>query len=418
MSEKENNQDCGCDQPKQKLLSYNEALQRILDHCQTHQDIEQVELLATAGKILAKPVFSPINVPPHNNSAMDGYAVRCQDLNSAGQELEISQRICAGQAAQDLKPGTAARIFTGAPVPENADAVIMQEQCEANGAKVKINNLPKAGQNVRLAGEDIQQNQEILSTGQLLRPQEIGLAASVGCAQLSVYKPLKVALLFTGDELTEPGQELKPGKIYDSNRFLLTTLMQQMGCEVVDSVLVADTLDATKNALIKASETADLIISSGGVSVGEEDHVRIAMEQCGQLNLWRIAIKPGKPLAFGEINKMPFFGLPGNPVSAFVTFLLFTVPYIKKMQGRENHSAKPMSVIANFDWPKPGNRLEFARAKLNINDQGQVLADIYSHQGSGVLTSTSWADGLVIIPIDKTIAKGEPVEYLSFKDLL
>ncbi|MBF0265071.1 MAG: molybdopterin molybdotransferase MoeA [Gammaproteobacteria bacterium] len=409
--------DC-CVSQKDNLLSYDEALQRILAHCQSQEKSEPLGLLSAVDRVLAEAVLSTINVPPHNNSAMDGYAARCQDIQESGTELLLSQRICAGQTADMLAPGTAARIFTGAPVPENADAVIMQEKCEALESSVRINQIPEPGQNIRLAGEDIRVDQEILFKGQRLRAQEIGLAASVGCAQLNVFKKLKIALLFTGDELTEPGQPLEPGKIYDSNRFVLTSLLHQLGCEVVDSGLVADTLEETKNALNKAAAQADLIISCGGVSVGEEDHVRIAMEQYGKLDLWRIAIKPGKPLAFGEINSVPFFGLPGNPVSAFVTFLLFTIPYIKKMQGQEKIMAQPMTITADFNWSKAGVRMEFVRARLSNDNNQQARANIFPHQGSGVLTSTSWADGLIIIPIGKTIKKGDLVEYLSFKDFL
>jgi molybdopterin molybdotransferase len=332
--------------------------------------------------------------------------------------LPVSQRICAGEVGQPLQAGTAARIFTGAPVPENADAVVMQEFCDQQGDNVTINQEVKPRQNIRNAGEDIAKGDEILTSGTYLRAQELGLAASIGCSPLTVFKKIKVGLFFTGDELVEPGNPLTPGKIYDSNRYTLLGLIQTMGCEVVDLGIVPDDLESTKQALQKAAGQADLVITSGGVSVGEEDHVRIALEQLGELKMWRIAMKPGKPLAFGMVGDTPFMGLPGNPVSVFVTCCLFVSPFLKSMQGRVDVSSKSMSITAAFDWPEPGKRQEYLRARVIVGEDGQSAVEIFSHQGSGVLTSTSWAEGLVMIPIGATVKKGDKVSYTPFTELL
>jgi len=382
---------CGCDDLKEnKLTPFDEAIDTLLDSASPLTDIDEVPTEDGLGRVLAHPLVSAVNVPPLDNSAMDGYAVASVDVDVAGTKLPVSQRICAGEVGEPLQAGTAARIFTGAPVPPNADAIVMQEMCDRQDDDVTINEVVSAGQHVRKAGEDIASGDVILNPGTRLRAQELGLAASIGCSPLSVYRRLKVGLFFTGDELVEPGNELKPGQIYDSNRYSLLGLLQ----------------------------TADLVITSGGVSVGEEDYVRIALEQLGKLNMWRIAMKPGKPLAFGHVGDTPFIGLPGNPVSAFVTFCLFVSPFIRKMQGMTRVLPARLQIKSAFDWPRPGKRLEFLRARLSQDDSGNTQAELFGHQGSGVLTSTSWADGLVIVPIGATVSPGETVEYLSFTELL
>jgi molybdopterin molybdotransferase len=402
-----------CDTPKQKLINVDEAIERLLSQAVALSGTETVSLQDALGRVLAEPVHSDVNVPPHDNSAMDGYAVRAADVTTAGESLPVSQRIAAGQTGSPLVPGTSARIFTGAPIPAGADSVIMQELCEQQADDVIINTVPAPGANVRTAGEDIKQGTTILEPGKHLRPQELGLAASVGIAELTVYRRLRVALFATGDELVDPGQPLKPGQIYNSNRYTLTGLLQARGCEIIDLGRVADTLEDTCAALTEAASKADLIISSGGVSVGEEDYVKLAVEQLGQLDMWRVAMKPGKPVAYGKVGDTDFIGLPGNPVSVFVTFCLFAGPFINKMQGHTKVLAQPVKLVACFDWPKPGKRREFARAQLHAD----YTLRLYPHQGSGVLSSATWADGLVEIPENTTIKQGDSVNYYSFREL-
>ena len=401
-----------------KLTSFEEAIETLLASVPVPGDTEHVDTGEAMGRVLAESLVSSVDVPPLDNSAMDGYAVASGDVMVSGTVLPVSQRIAAGEVGKPLQAGTAARIFTGAPLPPNADAVIMQEMCERDGEQVKINEVVQAGQNVRNAGEDIAAGAVILQPGTKLRAQELGLAASIGASPLSVYRKLKVGLFFTGDELVAPGEPLGPGKIYNSNRYSLIGLLQTMGCEIVDLGIVPDDLQSTKDALQAAASQSDLVITSGGVSVGEEDHVRIALEELGELNMWRIAMKPGKPLAYGSVNGTPFMGLPGNPVSAYVTFCLFVSPYIKSMQGMTRVLPTSLQMTANFDWPRPGKRREYLRARPVQDNRGSTRVEIYPHQGSGVLTSTSWADGLVIVPIGDTFSIGDMVEYLPFSELL
>ena len=411
--------DCGCDSHTHGLISYHAALRQLLDAVVSLSDTEVVSTADALGRVLAETVVSTVDVPPDDNSAMDGYAIRASDASTEDKHsLPVSQRIPAGTTGKPLAPGTAARIFTGAPMPPDADTVLMQEVCEAADGKVSFMGPVKAGRNVRRAGEDIKQGSEILSPGARIRPQEMGLLASVGIGSVTVYRRLRVAIFFTGDELVEPGNTLEPGQIYDSNRYTLLGLLETLGCEIVDLGIVGDTLDATKQGIRDATKQADLVITSGGVSVGEEDHVRIALEQEGDLNMWRIAIKPGKPLAFGVVHGVPFLGLPGNPVSVFVTFCLFVSPFIKRMQGMESVLAQAIPVRAGFDWPTTGKRREFVRSRLEHDACGDVSAAIYHHQGSGVLTSTSWAGGLVEIPEGTTVSAGQLVDFLPFSALL
>lgn len=409
---------CDCDAIKDSLTSFDDAMESLLSSAQATNATESVDTASAMGRVLAQSLVSSINVPPLDNSAMDGYAVISQDITQCGVTLPVSQRICAGEVGQPLQAGTAARIFTGAPVPDNADAVVMQEFCERIDDNVTINQTVKLRQNIRDAGEDIDEGDEILTTGTYLRAQELGLAASIGCSPLTVFKKIKVGLFFTGDELVEPGNPLPPGKIYDSNRYTLLGLIQAMGCEVVDLGIVPDDLESTKQALQRAADQADLVITSGGVSVGEEDYIRIALEQLGELKMWRIAMKPGKPLAFGMVGDTPFMGLPGNPVSVFVTYCLFVSPFLKSMQGRVDVLPKSLSMTAAFDWPKPGKRQEYLRARVIVDEEGQSAVEVFSHQGSGVLTSTSWAEGLVMIPVGATVKKGDTVSYTPFTELL
>lgn len=393
------------------LMTVDDAIDKILSL--TAEPTETVELAITdaPGYVIAEAVHSDIDVPGHDNTAMDGYAVRTDEITERGISLPISQRIPAGSVCQPLQPGTAARIFTGARIPEGADAVVMQEQCEESDGTVTIDADVVSGQNIRRAGEDITKGKMILDKGKMIRPQEQGLLASIGIQQVTVYRRLKVAIFFTGDELVEPGKELQVGQIYNSNRYTLRGLLQSFGCEVVDHGIVKDDLQATKEVLNKASRDADLVITSGGVSVGEEDYVRTALDELGEVSLWRVAMKPGKPVAYGKVDGKPFIGLPGNPVSVFVTFLLFARPFLRKMQGIDDTKLKPYLLESDFEFTT-GNRQEYLRARI---EDGKVT--IYPHQGSGVLSSASWADGLVEVKADTSIKRGELVRYIPFGDL-
>jgi len=413
--------DCGCGSAELQvgLVPFDEAMDKLLSFADPITESEVVTLTQGLNRVLAKKITSAIDVPPAANSAMDGYAIRFNDINPTGQtRLKISQRITAGETGEPLVPGTAARIFTGAPVPDDSDTVIMQEQVTVDGDFMSFDADVTFHQNVRDAGEDISQGQVILEKGVQIRAQEMGLAASIGEAELNVTRKIRVGIFFTGDELVDPGKPLSPGKIYDSNRYTLTGLLQSMGCEIVDLGIVGDTLQQTRDAIQKASQHTDLVITSGGVSVGEEDHVRIALEELGELHMWKLKIKPGKPLAFGKVNDTAFMGLPGNPVSAFATFCLFVSPLIKKLQGRKNVLPTRILVNAQFEWPKPDKRREFLRAKLITNSEGEQTTDIYSHQGSGVLMSTSWADGFIDLAEGQAVKQGDSVRYFSFADIL
>ena len=405
-------QDC-CASPG--LIPVDEALSRILAAGLPVEQTEQLPVTDALGRILAQDVVSSINVPGYDNSAMDGYAVNSADCDAVGVSLTVSQRIPAGHSGVTLEAATAARIFTGAPVPDGADAVVMQEVCQQQGDRVVINAAVKAGQNIRRAGEDISRGSVILKAGALIRPQELGLLASVGLADISVRRKLKVAIFFTGDELVEPGTELVQGQIYNSNRYTLNGLLQSAGCEVKDLGNVADTLEATLAVLKQAAADADLVITSGGVSVGEEDYVRIALEQLGELNMWRINMKPGKPVAFGKVDDALFMGLPGNPVSVFVTFLILACPLILKMQGADQHLSKQLTIRSGFEW-KGIKRQEYLRIRISHDDSRQ-FAELFPNQGSGVLSSVSWADGLVIVEPETDIHVGDVVRYIPFQGL-
>jgi len=404
---------------KPSMMTVDEALSCLLVRAELVSGLETVETIAALGRVLAEPQCSQLNVPPLDNSSMDGYAVRVADMNAAGPtRLPISQRIPAGRVGEALSHGTAARIFTGAPIPPGADAVVMQEECAADGDSVVIGRAPKVGENIRRAGEDIRTGAQILAAGTRIGPGAMGLAASVGIARLPVYRKLRVATFHTGDEIVMPGQPLAPGQIYNSNRYMLTGLLQAIGCEIIELGNVPDNLDETVRALSQAAAQADLVVTSGGVSVGEEDHVKAAVEQVGRLDLWRIAMKPGKPLAFGSAQGTPFIGLPGNPVSAFVTFCLFVRPFILRRQGVLEIAPMSFDARADFAWPKAGARREFLRARLQQGEDGTVGASLFPHQGSGVLTSVAWGNGLVDIPAGATVQPGGMVRFIPFSELI
>jgi len=398
-----------------------QAIDLLLSHAKPIDGTEHVPTMGGLGRVLAEPVYSAINVPCWDNSAMDGYALCTADLRPGGGVLRVDQRIPAGSSGLPLKPGTAARIFTGAPVPEGADAVVVQEVCAPQGGSVRVPTDIEPGANIRRAGEDISAGAEVIPAGTRLAPQHLGLAASVGAPQLLVHRRLKVAVLSSGDELVMPGTPLGAGQIYNSNRFTLCGLLSAMGCEVIDLGIVEDTLGATIAALAEAAERADLILASGGVSVGEEDHVKPAVERLGSLDLWKIAIRPGKPLAFGHVglSRTAFIGSPGNPVSLFVTFCLFARPFIRRMQGVAGDiEPGSIKVPAGFDWPKPDKRREFQRARLASGADGEPEVIVYPSRSSGVLSSVAWADGLVVIPEGQMLKKGDMVKYIPFSELL
>lgn len=403
------------------LLTLDEALARLLAAVEP-MPAERHETLSTfdaLGRVLQVDVCSAIDVPPQDNSAMDGYALRRADVPAAGAVLPVSQRIPAGVVGGPLEPGTAARIFTGAQVPSGADAVVMQERCEAVDGGVRVNLVPEAGLSIRRRGEDVRRGDVVLAAGTRLTPQALGLAATVGAATLLVARRPRVALFSTGDELAMPGEPLKPGAIYNSNRFTLRAAIQALGCDCTDLGIVPDRLDATRAALRRAAQGSDLIVTSGGVSVGEEDHLRPAVQAEGRLDLWQIAMKPGKPLAFGAVGRPDgseayFVGLPGNPVSSFVTFLLTVRPMLLRLQGATALAPPRTRVRADFDWPKPDRRREFLRVRRN--EAGGL--DLFANQGSGVMTSAVWGDGLVDTPEGRPITRGDLVDFMTFAELL
>jgi molybdopterin molybdotransferase len=396
------------------MLSADQLLDALLERAHGVTETETVTVTDALGRVLAAPQTSTITVPPMDNSAMDGYALRVADVVAAGVKLPVSQRILAGAIGEPLRPGSAARIFTGAPVPPGADAVLMQEYCEATGEDVVINAMPHAGENIRRAGEDIQAGAQILAAGTRIGAAEMGLAASVGLAELPVFRKLKVACFFTGDELVTPGTPLQPGQIYNSNRYTLNGLVNGLGCELIDLGIVPDTLEATEAALARASQEADVVITSGGVSVGEADYVKAAVEKLGRVEMWKVAMKPGKPLVYGRVNDADFIGLPGNPVSAFVTFCLFVRPFLLKRMGASDVLYRAFAVQADFAWSKAGARREFLRARLQPDGR---LA-LFPNQSSGVLTSCAWSDGLVDLGVGQTIAPGDWVRFIPLSELL
>ncbi len=393
------------------MLSVDEAVNRLLASAIVGAGIETVPVLDSLGRVLATDIVSGESVPPADNSAMDGYAFNYADAVAANFSLPVSQRIPAGIAPEPLQPGTAARIFTGSEIPAGADTVAMQEMCEDQGKVITIDSAVAQGSNIRPAGQDIRSGDTVLPSGVRIRPQEMGLLSSIGVAEIGVYQPLKVAIFSTGDELVEPGKPLQTGQIYNSNRATLTGLIQQLGMKVIDFGTVPDNSEATRQILKDAAAKGDVIVSAGGVSVGEEDHVKNAVEETGNLDFWRIAIKPGKPLAFGSINKTPFLGLPGNPASVFVTFLILARPYLLACQGAAERFCPMIKMPALFD--RKGEKREvYLRGK--ITEQG---VELYSNQSSGVLSSASWGDVLVRQPAGVNLCSGEMVEVLPYSNL-
>ena len=424
------------DKPLQRspLMSLDEALGQVLGQVRMLEETESIAVIDADGRFLAEDLISALQVPPQDNSAMDGYAVRTEDLQSPGAKLQVTQRIPAGHYGHALMPGEAARIFTGAPIPSGANAVVMQEDTQTLESEnnhpanpfVLVNLVPKQGQWIRRSGEDVRKGDVVLSQGTRLNPASLGLAASIGRANVRVIRKPRVALFSTGDELVMPGEvapeNMRPGAIYNSNRFFLRALLMRAGCAVTDLGIVPDNLSDTLKVLKAAAQDHDLVLTSGGVSVGEEDHVKPAVEQLGRLNLWQISMKPGKPFAFGQLNVPStskqagayFMGLPGNPVSSYVTFQLLVRPFLMALQGQGQTASKSFLLQANFDFPKPDKRREFLRVQRNAAG----TLDLFSNQSSGVLTSVVWGDGVIDNPSLQAIQHGDWVRFLPFAEWL
>ena len=402
-----------------RMTPIDEALAQLLQSSRLLVDSETVPLLTANGRFLAEDIYAALDVPGYDNSAMDGFALDSAELEAGRSTFTISQRIAAGTMGVDLETGTAARIFTGAPLPEGADAVVMQENCHVDGSQLTVLEKVVAGENIRARGDDIAAGKLLLTAGRRLGPADIGLLAAVGQSTVRVRKPLRVALMTTGDELVKPGTALQPGQIYNSNFYALSALLQNLGVTVIDCGCIADTLAATEQALLSAAQMSDCIISSGGVSVGEEDHVKTAVETLGALSLWKLAIKPGKPFAFGQVQGKTFFGLPGNPVSAFVTFLLMVRPCLLKSMGATKLHGQEYQLPAGFALAESGARQEYLRVSIavDVNSDQPVLLP-FANQSSGVMTSVSHADGLTIVPPYTAVAVGDMLRYIPFNEII
>ncbi len=404
--------------PNGTLTPIDDALQLLLSSMDAIAESETVTLDNALNRVLSQSISAPIAVPGYDNSAMDGYAVNSQDILRGQTQFLVSQRIPAGSVGEALLPQTLARIFTGAPVPEGSDAVIMQENCRIDGDLLIVEQGVKAGENIRRAGADVEKGAPLFAAGQRLRGPDIGMLAGVGIDTVKVRRPLRVAVLTTGDELIRPGQPLKAGQIYNSNFYTVSSLLRNLGHEVIDCGIVEDTLEATESALRNAANKADCIISSGGVSVGEEDHVRHALERSGELNFWKLAIKPGKPFAFGRVENTPFFGLPGNPVSAFINFALIVRPCLNRLQGVRDVPAIPWHLAADFKYGPTGVRQEYLRVRCVRKDQQNVQLQLTGNQSSGVLSSISACDGLAIIPPKTSVLPGDLLRFLPLSEIV
>jgi molybdopterin molybdotransferase len=406
---------CGCD--GSNLRPVEQAIAELLARAPAPPPVERVALGRALGRVLAEPLHAPFAVPAWDNSAMDGYALRAADLPAAGGCLPLAGRIAAGDtAAQALPAGHAARIFTGAPLPPGADSVVMQEQCRLEEGRVWLPPV-RGGEHVRRRGEELAAGTQVLCAGQRLRPQELGLLASFGIDRVAVYRPLRVGLLSSGNELREPGEVLQPGQIYNANRYSLVGVLNSLGLEVHDYEIMADELAASRDALSLAASEWDMLITSGGVSVGEEDHLKQAIRELGELHLWRLAIQPGKPLAFGEVGGKPWIGLPGNPAAALITALVVARPFLLRAQGCRDVLPQPQRLPAGFAWRKANGRRQYLRARLEQLD-GQLRVCLHPQQGSAMLTSACWADGLALVEIGQTLEEGDLIDYLPFSALL
>lgn len=406
---------CGCS--GSGLRPVDEAIAALMDFVPPAPPTVCVDLEEALGRILAEDIHSPIDLPLWDNSAMDGYALRSADMGPTGARLKIAGCIAAGDAAQvELQPGQAMRIFTGAPLPPGADSVIAQEDCEVDGDWLQM-PVVEHGSHVRCRGEELCVGDALLSAGKKLRAQDLGLMASVGLDRVSVYRPLRVCLLSSGDELREPGESLAPGQIYNANRFSVGALLRGWGVEVHDYGVLADTLAASRDALSLAASEWDVLITSGGVSVGDRDYLKQAIRELGELHLWKLKMQPGKPLAFGSIAGKPWIGLPGNPAAALVTALVVARPFLWRAQGRSVVDTLPVTLPAGFDWPTANSRRQYLRARLELGGDGVVRICLHPQQGSAMLRAASWADGLAVVEAGRTLHAGEPLPFLSFSEL-
>lgn len=398
------------------LMPVDEAIAQLLAQAPPVPSTEVIPLGQAAGRVIAEELFSPLDLPGWDNSAMDGYALRAADVPEQGGYLVLAGRIAAGHSSDvPLQAGQTVRIFTGAPLPPGADSVVPQERCRVYGQRIWCPPL-RLGEHVRKRGEELQRGQSLLRVGQRLRAQEVGLLASAGIPWVKVYRPLRVCLLSSGDELREPGESLAPGQIYNSNRHLVTALLRGWGVEVLDYGVMADALAASRDALILASSECDLLLTTGGVSVGEEDHLKQAIQELGRVDFWRLAIQPGKPLAFGEVAGKPWIGLPGNPSAALITTLVVVRPFLLRAQGVERVLPVPIQVPVGFEWPTPNKRRQYLRARLSPGVDGQLRAVLHPQQSSAMLTAACWADGLVIVEREQLLLKDAPVPFLSFAE--
>ena len=406
-----------CDCAGDELRPVDEAIAELLARAPAPPPVEYVAVGKALGRVLAEPLRAPFEVPAWDNSAMDGYALRAADLPAAGGCLPLAGRIAAGDAAsQALPAGHAVRIFTGAPLPPGADTVVAQEHCRLEGGQLWLPPV-KGGEHVRKRGEEVAAGALVLAAGQRLRAQELGLLASFGVARVAVYRRLRVGLLSSGNELREPGEVLQPGQIHNANHYSLAGVLQSLGLEVHDYEIMADELAASRDALSLAASEWDLLITSGGVSVGEEDHLKQAIRELGELHLWRLAIQPGKPLAFGSVGGKPWIGLPGNPAAALITALVVARPFLLRAQGCLSVLPQPLRMPAGFAWTKPNARRQYLRARLQEQD-GQLRVCLHPQQGSAMLTSACWADGLAVIDVGSTLEQGDLLDYLPFGELL
>lgn len=400
------------------LMPVDEAIHRLLEQVPPPPVSHMIPLDQAMGRVLAADIHSPVNLPAWDNSAMDGYALRAADLPTEGGYLPLGGRITAGDPADSPLPAQqAVQIFTGAPLPPGADTVVPQERCRVEGARVWFPSV-KAGDHVRHKGEEVRRGDLLLKTGKRLRAQELGLLAGAGMARVEVYRPLQVCLLSSGNELREPGDHLAPGQIYNSNRYCLAALLRGWGVEVHDYGVMADELAASRHALTLASSECDLLLSSGGVSVGEEDHLKQAIEELGSVDFWRLAIQPGKPLAFGNVIGKPWIGMPGNPSAALITALVVVRPFLLRAQGVIDVLPKPLAVPAGFDWLQRNKRRQYLRARLRPDAEGRLSVELHPQQSSAMLTAACWADGLAVIECEQQVLKHDNVMFLSFADLM
>jgi molybdopterin molybdotransferase len=403
-----------------ELMQTAEALALLTERLNVVVGIENVDLRHAVGRVLAADIVSGRAVPPHDNAAVDGYAVRFEDLVAdTDTTLSLAGRIAAGEISdRPVGAGEAMRIFTGAAMPDGADTVLMQEDCRAEDGAVVIPPGIKQGANRRFAGEDIKTGETILTAGTRLRPQEVGLAASVGLATLSVFKPVRVALFSTGDEVRDVGTDLPPGSIYDANRYSVAAALERLGCIVDDLGILPDSYDVIHDTLKDAASGHDLIMTSGGVSTGEEDHVRAAVDALGQMHFWRLAIRPGRPLALGQIGAVPFIGLPGNPVAVLVTFMRFARPAILRLGGNRVTEPNSYRVRVGFPVKKKLGRREWLRVRLERDTDGAPVVQKFPRDGAGILTSMVDSDGLVELPEELTsLEAGTMVDFLPFSEI-